>query len=328
MVFKFSIDDLFDKYLPSNQLYRLPRPISHFLGYHKPPHKPTHDYWIWLETLIGTFCGLSLLMGIFKNPNIFTDHHHAPIILASYGASAILCFNASQVPLAQPRNVLVGHFISALIGMSVQKLFSLSETGQKHYWASAAISVSISSIVMSMTNCIHPPAGASAILPSIDEQIRSMSWWYLPVQIISSVLIIVVACITGNVFRSYPVYWWSAGAGLAKKKKQIIKDEETEVGKMQDNESNAKEGKVSDSSDYTRNESNNDVQVTETNEEGIDRLKGTDKVVITMDAITIPEYLDLGEVERDWLVSLQSKLCNLENEPSTKVHSHGDYSKV
>ena len=88
------------------------------------------------------------------------------MILASYGASAILCFNASQVPLAQPRNVLVGHFIASVIGLCIQKLFSLSKTGQDHYWASGALSVAVSSVAMSIGNCIHPPAGASALCPA------------------------------------------------------------------------------------------------------------------------------------------------------------------
>ena len=46
-----------------------------------------------------------------------------------------------------------------------------------------------------------------------------MSWWFLPVQLVSSVLILSVACITGNVIRRYPVYWWTP-ADLGGKKKQ------------------------------------------------------------------------------------------------------------
>ncbi|KAI5960738.1 uncharacterized protein KGF55_004308 [Candida pseudojiufengensis] len=329
MVFKFSVDDLFDNHLPPSQLYKFPRVLSFFLGYHKPPHKPANDYWIWLEILIGSFCGLSLIMGIFKSPNIFSEYHHAPIILASYGASAILCFNASQVPLAQPRNVLVGHFLSACIGMGIQKLFYLSEGGRDHMWASAAISVSISSVIMSICNCIHPPAGASAILPSIDEQVRLMSWWYLPVQLISSSLIITVACITGNIVRSYPVYWWSAGAGLEQKKQRMAKltasDEETKIDSNEEIDKSGKEKEEVDNSSNSDDmlyhpETNNLIPV-RTNETGINRYKNENKIIITSTSISVPENLDLEEVERDFLLSIQSKLFDLNSETLSRTHT-------
>lgn len=209
MVFKFTIDNVLNKFVPANQFKKLPRPLGHFFGVNDNNKYPRPDYLIWLEIFIGSFCGILLLQGVFRNPNVFTDSHHAPIIIASYGASAILCFNASQAPLAQPRNVLFGHFLSALIGVCVYKLFLLSQVGQDHYYVGGAISVGLASVVMLICNVVHPPAGASALLPLIDEQIRQMSWWYLPTHIVSSVLIICVALITGNIIRRYPVYWWT-----------------------------------------------------------------------------------------------------------------------
>ena len=69
MVFKFTIDNVLNKYIPRNRLSRLPRPIARLLGAHKD--KPAADYFIWLEILIGTFAGVALLEGVFKSPNIF-----------------------------------------------------------------------------------------------------------------------------------------------------------------------------------------------------------------------------------------------------------------
>lgn len=278
MVFKFTIDNVLNKYIPRNRLSKLPRPIARLLGAHKD--KPAADYFIWLEILIGTFAGVALLEGVFKSPNIFRDRHHAPMILASYGASAILCFNASQVPLAQPRNVLVGHFIASVIGLCIQKLFSLSKTGQDHYWASGALSVAVSSVAMSIGNCIHPPAGASALLPSIDEQVREMSWWFLPVQLVSSVLILSVACITGNVIRRYPVYWWTPADLGGKKENDLEADIEEESKEKPDS---------------------------------ILIEPGIKTIFISSDKIVVPEKLDLDEIDIDWLDSLKSKLKQLED---------------
>lgn len=298
MVFKFTIDNILNPYIPENRISKLPKPIARLLGSHKDPPRP--DYYIWLEILIATFGGVGLLEGIFKNPNVFTNHHHAPIIIASYGATAILCFNASQVPLAQPRNILIGHFISSVIGLGIQKLFSLSEGGRNHYWASGALSVAISSVVMSIGNCVHPPAGASALLPSIDEQVRQMSWWYLPVQIISSVLMIAVACITGNVVRSYPVYWWSPA----------------DVG----HKLSRKFGGSSGSGTGDEKDEENSVSMEEEDlavERGIRlfdviRNPGVKTITITATEIVVPDELDLDEIDVDWLEGLHSRLRRLD----------------
>ncbi|ODQ81443.1 hypothetical protein BABINDRAFT_159735 [Babjeviella inositovora NRRL Y-12698] len=209
MVFRFTIDKVVNQYIPDSVIPSFPPVIARFLGSHKP--KPRSDLLVWLDILIGSFCGIALLEAVFMpgHSPIFTAEHHAPMIIASYGATAILSFNSIGAPLAQPRNILMGHFTASLIGTCISKLFGLSEAGRNNYWASGALSVGISSVAMSILNCVHPPAGASALLPSIDVGIREMSWWYLPVHLISSCLVICVALIVNNVLRAYPAYWWT-----------------------------------------------------------------------------------------------------------------------
>lgn len=270
MVFKFTIDTVLNKYIPPNRLDRLPPQIGRFLGSHQP--SPRADYWIWLEILVSSFCGIALLEGLFKSQTVFTSHH-VPIILASYGATAILCFNASSAPLSQPRNVLVGHFLSSVVGVCIQKLFGLSETGRNHYWASGALSVAVSSVVMTIFNCVHPPAGASALLPSIDEQTRQMSWWFLPVQLISSVLIICVALIFGNIIRRYPLYWWTP-APL----------------------------RSHDTAETPSSSSTNDEI------EGITYIPDINRFEISEDGILAPTNVELNELEVEWLAILKNKL--------------------
>lgn len=266
MVFKFTIDNVVNKYIPFLFTHKLPKPIARLLGGHNP--KPVADYWIWLEILVSSFVGIALLEGVFKSKHTVFYGHGAPMIIASYGASAILCFNASQAPLAQPRSVFVGHFISSLVGICIQKLFLLSQAGRDNYWASGALSVGVASAIMSILNCVHPPAGASALLPSIDEQIRDMSWWYLPTQLVSSVLMIAVALITGNIIRKYPAYWWTA----TKQELPVV------------------EGKP------------------ETKYESVTFVPGINVIEIDKGSIRVPTSVDLSELELEWLEILQGKL--------------------
>lgn len=268
-----SIDDYTNKFLWQNQIHKLPRPLQKFLGGNTPKKVPVQ--WVWLEILIATFGGIAVIEAVFKSHTVFKEHN-APLIIASYGASAILCFNASASPLAQPRNVVMGQFVSSLIGIVVQKLFLLSQGGVENYWAGGALSVALLSVAMSMLNCVHPPGGASALLPCADEQIRDMSWWYLPAQLVSSVLMVCVACIFGNIIRSYPTFWWSAGA-MGKSRTDDMADE------------------IPFNVLPTQESLNTDISFVE----------GLEKIEIDVCGIRAPEGLALDQLEREWLESLQ-----------------------
>ena len=43
-------------------------------------------------------------------------------LVASFGATAVLLYSSHTSPLAQPRNVLVGHFVSSVAGVTVYKV--------------------------------------------------------------------------------------------------------------------------------------------------------------------------------------------------------------
>lgn len=297
MVFKFTIDNWVNPYVPKNKVPNIPFSIvRRFLGKHETT--PKHDFLIWLEILVASFAGISLLEGVFKSQTVFTSHH-APIIIASYGATAILCFNSIAAPLAQPRNIIMGNFVSSVIGVCVQKLFLLSKHGRDNYWASGGLSVGVSSVVMTVLNCVHPPGGAAALLPSIDESIQEMSWWYIPMHLVSSVLIISVALITGNIIRAYPVYWWSpAPVGPpppvspppSPKLEPVNGTPTTGVWSAP---------------------SSADLEKNSPPMEGISERIGLSSIIIEDEDISIPKGLDLSELEVQWLGELQTKIKNL-----------------
>lgn len=295
MVFTFSFDKIFNKYVPPSQTHRFPVPIRRFLGGHKP--NSTHDHLIWIEILVASFGAIAMLEGMFLEHTVFSKHHVNHVI-ASYGATAILCFNASQVPLAQPRNILFGHFLSALIGVCIQKLFSLSHGAALNYWASAGLSVGVASVLMSVCNCVHPPAGASAMLPSIDPNVREMSWWYLAAHVVMSVLIIAVACITGNITRRYPTFWWTAGeCGMAYKtpvKPQPQEPQELQPSQPQQQPSQPLSPPVS-------TKVSSDIQF----------VPALRSVEITAYGIRVPAELELDDVSLQWLQSLSADLHNM-----------------
>ena len=60
-------------------------------------------------------------------------------MIGSFGASAVLIYGATNSPLAQPRNLVGGHIISALVGVTIHKLIP------GELWLSSALAVSTSS---------------------------------------------------------------------------------------------------------------------------------------------------------------------------------------
>lgn len=131
----------------------------------------------------------------------------------------MLCFGVIESPLAQPRAVLGGHFISAFVGIVFTKIFSLHDLAQNEdaqpprlAWLAASLATATAIVAMQVTKTTHPPAGATALLPVVDRTINSLSWYFLPVVLLSSTVILAVAFLTNNVQSRYPVFWWSPPA--------------------------------------------------------------------------------------------------------------------
>jgi CBS-domain-containing membrane protein len=90
------------------------------------------------------------------------------------GASAILEYNAIRSPLGQPRNALLGHTFSAIIGVAITKLFRLRSDFEKIKWIAGAVSCGTASAVMLLTGTVHPPGGASAVLAATSPEITEV----------------------------------------------------------------------------------------------------------------------------------------------------------
>ena len=60
---------------------------------------------------------------------LMADYTQAILILGSFGASCVIVFALPDTPLAQPRNVILGHFLSSLSGLVHLHVFG------PHWWA-------------------------------------------------------------------------------------------------------------------------------------------------------------------------------------------------
>ncbi len=79
-----------------------------------------------------------------------------PLMVASLGASAAILFGMPDSRPARPRNVIFGHLLSAVV--AVVTVATLGCT-----FISAALAVTVSIVLMTVTDTFHPPGGATAL---------------------------------------------------------------------------------------------------------------------------------------------------------------------
>ncbi|RYC55796.1 hypothetical protein CHU98_g10415 [Xylaria longipes] len=177
-------------------------------------NSPNKVYVPYIWAFIGAFSGLAVIQAIFGQAGYFIERGVPPLV-ASYGASAVLCFAVTESPLAQPRAVIGGHFISALTGIIFTRIFSIynlgdAETNQPRLaWLAASLSTATAIVAMQLSKTTHPPAGATALLPILEPTVNNLDWYLLPVVLLSSTVMVAVALFTNNIQRRYPTFWWS-----------------------------------------------------------------------------------------------------------------------
>ena len=150
-------------------------------------------------SFLGAFFGIGLIA--FLQSQQISDIENV-FLIGSFGASSVLVYGAVNSPLAQPRNLIGGHVLSALVGVTVYKLCP------DILWLNASLAVAFSIVVMQITKTMHPPGGATAliaILPS--EKIQALGYWYALSPVLSgAIILLIVALIFNNIpkGRKYP----------------------------------------------------------------------------------------------------------------------------
>lgn len=122
-----------------------------------------------------------------------------PLLIGSFGASAVLLFGASDSPLAQPRNLIGGHLVSAVAAVIIVAL-----GGSGSYAIAFAVGLAI--FLMYITHTVHPPGGATALIGVQGH--AGFVYVLLPV-FAGALILLIVALLTNNFVhhRQYPKHW-------------------------------------------------------------------------------------------------------------------------
>ncbi|KAI6838843.1 HPP family protein [Hortaea werneckii] len=282
-------------WIPHNRLTRLPKPITHFLGVRQQPHVEPPAIVQWALMVLSTVAGLCLVGAVF-NLASGLDYLHPPVMIASLGASAVLDYNAIRSPLAQPRNAVIGHTLSAIVEVAISKLFQLAPEPffDNYSWVAGAVACACASLVMSMTGTVHPPGGATAILACTSKDVVPSGWAFAMFVLVGSLLMLGVALLFNNTLRQYPVYWWTPEE-VGRQLRRSRKGESTEAVE----DENRIEKQSSRDSDATlRQELSNQIDFVDDSEE----------LLMTPYKLRIPSHIELADDEVSLLNKLQQRL--------------------
>lgn len=169
-------------------------------GTTKSPPRVSAEEIIW--SWIGGFIGIGVVA--YLNYSRF-EHTDLVMIVGSLGASAVLLYGAIKSPLAQPRNLLGGHIISAITGVTCYLLFN------NYMWLASALAVATSIALMHATKTLHPPGGATALIAVIGgEKIHALGYLYAIIPVgVGATIMLAIALLINNIpkNRRYPEFW-------------------------------------------------------------------------------------------------------------------------
>lgn len=129
---------------------------------------------------------------------------HAPgtsaFLIAPLGATAFLLFVVPNSPLAQPWSAIIGNSLSAVIGITVIRLFPAGPEA-------IALAVMLAVLCMMLARAMHPPGGAVALLVALNpDAVLKAGYVYAASPVLLDTTVLVFLAIAWNRLtgRHYP----------------------------------------------------------------------------------------------------------------------------
>lgn len=144
-------------------------------------------------------CIATLIASFFSETILAAEGMH--VILASTGASALLVFGLPFSPVSRPWNLVGGHLVSAVVGITC------------YQWIPApvlavAVATGASMVLMGWLRCMHPPGGATAISAIIGgEAVHNLGYAFVVVPVlINSIILLSIAMAVATLRVKNPFY--------------------------------------------------------------------------------------------------------------------------
>jgi len=160
----------------------------------------------WPPLLGGIGAGVTIgILAYITFQSILAGTNYGLWLIASFGSSVVVVFGYPENEFSQPKNVLLGHLLCALVGIIFVTLFNITQD-RSIFFISIGLAIGISVMLMMAFKITHPPAGGN----TIEVMLTLDSFQFLVFPIMVGAITIIIGGVIYNRFilkKKYPLKW-------------------------------------------------------------------------------------------------------------------------
>ena len=160
----------------------------------------------WPPLLGGVGAGVTIaILAYITFQSILAGTNYGLWLAASFGSSVVVVFGYPENEFSQPKNVLLGHLLCALVGIIFVTLFNITQD-RSIFFITIGLAIGISVMLMMAFKITHPPAGGNTIVVMLTQD----SFQFLVFPIMVGAITIIIGGIIYNrllLKRKYPQTW-------------------------------------------------------------------------------------------------------------------------
>ena len=142
----------------------------------------------WPPLLGGIGAGVTIgILAYITFQSILAGTNYGLWLAASFGSSVVVVFGYPENEFSQPKNVLLGHLLCALVGIIFVTLFNITQD-RSIFFITIGLAVGISVMLMMAFKITHPPAGGNTIVVMLTQD--SFQFLIFPIMVGAITIII------------------------------------------------------------------------------------------------------------------------------------------
>ena len=161
----------------------------------------------WPPLLAGIGAGVTIaILAYITFQSTLAGTNYGLWLTASFGSSVVVVFGYPNNEFAQPKNVLLGHLLCALVGVIFVTLFKISQD-RTIFFLMIGLAVGIAVMLMMAFKITHPPAGGNTIVVMLAQD--SFQFIIFPIMV-GAITIIIGGLIYNRLIlkKNYPLKWF------------------------------------------------------------------------------------------------------------------------
>ena len=160
----------------------------------------------WPPLLGGIGAGVTIgILAYITFQSVLASTNYGLWLAASFGSSVVVVFGYPENEFSQPKNVLLGHLLCALVGIIFVTLFNITQD-RSIFFITIGLATGISVMLMMAFKITHPPAGGNTIVVMLAQN----SFQFLIFPIMVGAITIIIGGVIYKRFilkKNYPLRW-------------------------------------------------------------------------------------------------------------------------